>query len=93
MIERRNVVKWNHDEDNLVLACGITREEYEAAVDKFNGYIQDMMDSKVPAAKSRVVQMIYEEFDPLMGLILMSDYERQKQMKRSMVSFADLFKH
>lgn len=77
LIKQRKV-DWKHDSESLTEAVGVSREELIAAAEKFHELIQPY---KGNWTKSRKFQIILENFEPLVGLMLldwMSSYEADR---------------
>lgn len=63
-------VKWNHEADSFFDAVGVTKEEVDAAVEKHNDLTRKLEESGTRKSQSRYVQMLVENFDPVMMYIL-----------------------
>lgn len=61
------VSKWDHKNDNFYEAIGVTKEEIMEAYKKFRGLMEN---DPMRGQRSRTIQVLVENFDPVMAILL-----------------------
>jgi hypothetical protein len=80
LIKKQRTIKWKHDAESFKEAVGVSDEEFEAAVKSYNKLIESIPEG----THSQRVQLLVENYDPLIAVMLVERLEEQKLMMTQM---------
>jgi len=80
LVKKQRVTKWNHEADSFYEAVGVTELEFDVAVKSYN----KLVDSIPDGTHSQRVQLLVENYDPLIAVMLVERLAEQNLMVTQM---------